>query len=47
MSHVPVEIAPLVYAAVSIGVAVLCLAALLLPASYIAKTSPSLTTREQ
>lgn len=47
MSHVPVEIDPLVYAAVSIGVAVLCLAALLLPASYIAKTSPSLTTREQ
>ena len=45
MTHVPVDIDPWVYIAVSVGTLAVCMAALLLPAKYISKISPARTMR--
>lgn len=45
MSHVPVEMDWRVYALVAVGTLAVCLAALLLPASYISRISPAETVK--
>ena len=45
MAHVPMDIDPWVYVAISIGTLAVCLAALLLPAGYISKINPARTMR--
>ena len=45
MAHVPMDIDPWVYVAISLGTLAVCLAALLLPAGYISKISPARTMR--
>lgn len=45
MSHVPIDINPWVYIAVSLGTAAVCLLALLLPTAYISRITPARTMR--
>ena len=45
MAHVPVLIDGWTYVAISVGVLLVCMAALLLPATYISKISPARTLR--
>lgn len=45
MAYVPVELSLWVYLAISLGTAVVCVAALMLPAAYISKVSPAKTMR--
>lgn len=45
MTHVPVSLDVWTYVAISLGVALVCLVALLLPATYISRISPAKTMR--
>lgn len=47
MSHVPVEMNLTTYIVVSIGVLLVCMAALLLPAAYVSRLAPSQTLRTE
>lgn len=45
MTYVPVELNPIYFIAISLGTLAVCLAALLLPSSYIARIDPAKTVR--
>lgn len=45
MTHVPIDLDPMIALGVSVGTLAVCLVALLLPVGYISRISPAMTVR--